>query len=47
MNAGASLAKGEILLFLHADTLMPEIKKSFTSATPMVIVGGFFTIDIR
>ena len=24
MNAGADIAKGEILLFLHADTLLPE-----------------------
>ncbi len=25
MNAGAAAASGEILLFLHADTLLPEV----------------------
>ena len=44
MNAGASLAKGEILLFLHADTLMPEIKKSFTSGFFNGFIGGFFKL---
>lgn len=45
MNKGASLAKGEILLFLHADTLLPLppgdfLKKEFLKDH----VGGFFRL---
>jgi rSAM/selenodomain-associated transferase 2 len=45
MNFGASVAQGEILLFLHADTLLP--KDYFTTARqilaqPETIAGAFF-----
>jgi len=46
MNAGARLSKGDILLFLHSDTLLPddafrEIKKKMRDAT---VAGGSFYI---
>ena len=46
MNAGASLCKGDILLFLHADTLLPdngfrELRKRMRDDT---ISGGSFYI---
>jgi len=46
MNAGAMLSKGDILLFLHADTLLPdnafrEIRKRMQDDT---VVGGSFYI---
>lgn len=42
MNKGASIAKGKILLFLHADTRISEMEKSFTSSVPNSYAGGFF-----
>jgi len=47
MNAGAKLCKGDILLFLHADTLLPdnafrEIRKRMKDDT---VVGGSFYIE--
>lgn len=44
MNAGAALAKGEILLFLHADTLLPPTAaEDITAAMADTrIVGGRF-----
>jgi rSAM/selenodomain-associated transferase 2 len=47
MNAGASVAKGEVLLFLHADTLLPAgaeaaIVEAFSD--PDIVTGRF---DIR
>lgn len=48
-NAGAALAKGELLLFLHADTLLPygydELIRSVLE-TPGTVAGAFrFQID--
>lgn len=49
MNAGAARASGEILLFLHADTLLPE--KSFARITGSLadsrFVGGAFDLGIQ
>ena len=44
MNAGASLAKGEILLFLHADTLLPPLaaESIINTMADTRIVGGRF-----
>jgi len=45
MNRGASIAKGEILLFLHADTRIPDMKKSLASAALNTYAGGFFHLE--
>ena len=44
MNAGAAVAKGEILLFLHADTLLPTTAAEDITSTmaDTRIVGGRF-----
>ena len=49
MNAGAARATGEILLFLHADTLLPvdalaKIEKALSDES---YVGGAFNLDIQ
>jgi rSAM/selenodomain-associated transferase 2 len=44
MNTGALLAKGEILLFLHADTLMPEDGINFLAESLNGYIGGFFKL---
>lgn len=44
MNAGAALANGEVLLFLHADTLLPSCALQAIQsalADPRVVGGGF------
>lgn len=42
MNAGAATAKGEWLLFLHADTILPDKALSLINALPgSVKTGGF------
>lgn len=44
MNAGAEIATGEILLFLHADTQLPpqfEVAVARTLAQPAVVAGAF------
>lgn len=51
MNAGARAAIGEVLLFLHADTRLPDgyaAEVHSTLATPGMIAGAFsLTIDAR
>ena len=44
MNAGAAVARGEILLFLHADTLLPPTAAEdiTTTMADTRIVGGWF-----
>ena len=47
MNLGANVAKGNILCFLHADTLVPDdlvtiIEK--TLANPLIACGGFISL---
>jgi rSAM/selenodomain-associated transferase 2/rSAM/selenodomain-associated transferase 1 len=44
MNAGAALASGQILLFLHADTLLPpdfDVHVRNTLSRPGVVAGAF------
>ena len=44
LNSGANQAQGEVLLFLHADTLLPEgaiIRMLYKLKNPEVIGGGF------
>lgn len=51
MNRGAAIATGEILLFLHADTQLPENYQSIIQnllAQPQVIAGAFkLAIDTK
>ena len=44
MNAGAARATGDVLLFLHADTLLPERAAALvrTSLAEPAVVGGAF-----
>lgn len=47
MNAGATVAQGEVLLFLHADTLLPSdarLQITKTLDDPAVVAGRF---DVR
>jgi rSAM/selenodomain-associated transferase 2 len=44
MNRGASVAKGEIVLFLHADTRIPDMKKLFSFSSFNGYAGGFFKL---
>lgn len=50
MNAGAAIAKGEVLLFLHADTLLPaDFAKQIATvlAQPGIVAGAFgLAIDL-
>jgi len=48
MNAGAKEASGDILLFLHADTLLPENWKDkiISAMSNEIIVGGAFSLSI-
>jgi rSAM/selenodomain-associated transferase 2 len=49
MNKGAKLASGPILLFLHADTILPEggIDAVFSVLQKPHLVGGAFDLGIR
>jgi len=47
MNKGASLAKGKILLFLHADTLLPEAVISVSAEFLNSYIGGFFKLTFN
>lgn len=48
MNAGASVSSGDVLLFLHADTLLPEnwAEKLLSGMSDERVVGGAFTLSI-
>jgi rSAM/selenodomain-associated transferase 2 len=48
MNAGAALARGRILLFLHADTMLPEnfVDKVENALLVHGVVGGAFSLRI-
>lgn len=48
MNAGAARAAGEVLLFLHADTLLPDGFAQAVAATCMRpgVIGGRFDADL-
>ncbi len=49
MNAGASMARGEILIFLHADTVLPvqALKKIQSLMEQREYVGGAFDLGIK
>ena len=49
MNAGAAIARGGILLFLHADTRLPNgaLEKIFSALDEKPYVGGAFDLCIR
>lgn len=49
MNAGAAVAKGEILLFLHADTLLPPpaLDQILPALKQPKVVGGAFDLGIN
>ena len=49
MNAGASFARGEILIFLHADTELPThaLKKIHSLLEEKEVVGGAFDLGIK
>lgn len=49
MNQGATIATGNILLFLHADTLLPNnaLKSILNATSSKRIVGGAFNLGIE
>ena len=49
MNAGASVARGEVLIFLHADTLVPDSAFSCIKSVleDTKVVGGAFDLGIQ
>ena len=48
MNAGSTIAKGDVLIFLHADTELPReaIPKISESLTDCTVVGGAFDAGV-
>ncbi len=48
MNAGAAVARGDILIFLHADTMLPDgaLKKISRALERQDYVGGAFDLKI-
>lgn len=48
MNVGASTAKGDILLFLHADTVLPEIwdRSVIETLHEPLVAGGAFRFSV-
>lgn len=48
MNAGAAVANGDVLLFLHADSSLPrEVKKEISSALDRLYLWGRFDVCFR
>ncbi|MFC1859710.1 TIGR04283 family arsenosugar biosynthesis glycosyltransferase [Thermodesulfobacteriota bacterium] len=49
MNQGAAVADGNILLFLHADTVLPDraFEQIVSTCKPHNIVGGAFDLEIQ
>jgi rSAM/selenodomain-associated transferase 2 len=49
MNAGAARASGDILLFLHADTLLPQkaLTRIVEALSDKRYIGGAFDLEIR
>ena len=48
MNAGAAVAGGEVLLFLHADTLLPagSVTVVLGALQDPVVIGGAFRVRL-
>lgn len=47
MNEGALIAKGEVLLFIHADTYLPKNALKMLSTLPDEIVGGGWKLSFQ
>jgi len=49
MNAGAARARGDLLLFLHADTLVPEgfARVAAAACQDPAVIGGRFDVDLE
>jgi rSAM/selenodomain-associated transferase 2 len=49
MNAGAARASGDVLLFLHADTLVPDgfADAILAACRDPLVVGGRFDVDLQ
>lgn len=49
MNAGAARASGEILVFLHADTILPQgfAAEVVAACEPADVIGGRFDVELQ